>query len=177
MLSYHIDNDSHISTSVYRKPTFSGMYLRWDSFVPKSYKRGLVFGLISRCWRICSTFDGFHHEMLFLKNVLACNGYPTLFFDACLSKFLMRRYTPSTSETLYGPEKKPVFLCLPYVGVTSEKFKRQLTRLVSSVAPWIKLQVVFKAAMKLSALSKLKSQIPLLSNSHVVYKVNCKDCR
>ena len=87
------------------------------------------------------------------------------------------RYTPSTSETLYGPEKKPVILCLPYVGVTSDKFKRQLTRLVSSVAPWIKLQVVFKAAMKLSALSKLKSQIPLLSNSHVVYKVNCKDCR
>ena len=66
-------------------------------------------------------------------------------------------------------------------GVTTvscyDIIKRQLLHLTSSVAPWIKLQVVFKAAMKLSVLSKLKSQIPLLSNSHFVYKVNCKDCK
>ena len=30
--------------------------------------------------------------------------------------------------------------------------------------------------MKLSVLSKVKSQIPLLANSHVVYKVDCKNC-
>ena len=114
--------------------------------------------------------------MLFLKNVLACNGYPTSFFDACLNRFLMKKHSSCSSETLYGPDKKLVILCLPYAGLICDKIKRQLTRLVSSAAPWIKLQVVFKASVKLSILTKVKSQIPLLSNSHVVYKVNCLDC-
>ena len=34
--------DGTLSTTVYRKPTFTGLYLRWDSFVPKQYKKGLV---------------------------------------------------------------------------------------------------------------------------------------
>ena len=169
------EKDGHISTSVYRKPTFSGMYLRWDSFVPKQYKRGLVFGLISRAWKICSDFDKFHHEMLFLKNVLVSNGYPSTFFESCLNKFLTRMHT-FTSDVVFGPEKKCVVLCLPYTGDMSNKIKRQLTRLVESVAPWIQLKVVFKPVLKLSVLSRLKSPIPLLCNSHVVYKVNCKDC-
>ena len=32
------NDDGHLYTSVYRKPTFTGLYLRWDSFVPKEYK-------------------------------------------------------------------------------------------------------------------------------------------
>ena len=153
------------------------MYLRWDSFVPKVYKRSLVFGLISRCWRICSSYENFHNEMLFLKNVLACNGYPITFFDSCLNTFVNRKHTVSNSETVFGPEKKLVMLCLPYTGIDCEKLKRQLTRMLSVVAPWIKLQVVYKAALKLSTLSRLKDQIPLLSNSHVVYRVDCKNCK
>ena len=41
-------DDGCLVTSVYRKPTFSGLYLKWDSFVPKQYKSGLIYGLISR---------------------------------------------------------------------------------------------------------------------------------
>ena len=165
-----------ISTTIYRKPTFAGVYLKWDSFVPKQFKRGLVFGLINRAWRICSTFDNFHQEMLFLKKVLAGNGYPLTFFDRCLDKFLMNKYK-CNSCPVNGPEKKCVVLCLPYIGDECEKVKRQLTRLLSSVVPWIQLKVIFNPVLKLSVLSKLKSPISLLSNSHVVYKVNCDDCR
>ena len=39
------------------------------------------------------------------------------------------------------------------------------------------IKVIFNPVLKLSVLSKLKSPISLLSNSHVVYKVNCDDCR
>ena len=35
------NDDGHLSTSMYRKPTFTGLYLRWDSFVPKEYKKVL----------------------------------------------------------------------------------------------------------------------------------------
>ena len=36
--------------------------------------------------------------------------------------------------------------------------------------------MVFKAAQKLSCLSKLKARYGLLSNSGVVYKLSCSDC-
>ena len=170
------EQDGHLSTSVYRKPSFSGMYLRWDSFVPKQFKRSLVFGLISRAWKICSSFDKFHREMLFLKKVLSSNGYPITFFDSCLNKFLMKMHETCNSDVVFGPEKKCVVLSLPYTGDVCNKMRRQLTRLVESVAPWVKLRIVFKPVLKLSVLSKLKYPFTLLSNSHVVYKVNCQDC-
>ena len=54
-------NDSlpFLDVLVYHKPTFSGLYLpvRWDSFVPKQYKRGLVHCLIHRAWKICSSYQ------------------------------------------------------------------------------------------------------------------------
>ena len=47
---------------------------------------------------------------------------------------------------------------------------------MNAVSPWINIQVVFRAAYKLSRLSKLKSPFPVLTNSGVVYKINCENC-
>ena len=68
--------NGHLVTSVYRKPSFSGLYLRWDSFVPKQYKRGLVTCLLNHAWRLCSTYQLFHEEVTFNKHLLVANGYP-----------------------------------------------------------------------------------------------------
>ena len=77
---------------------------------------------------------------------------------------------------MFGPEKKPVTICLPYLGDQSVKLKRQLQRLTKAITPWIKLSVIFRPVFKLACLSKLKSKIPILSQSNIVYKINCKDC-
>ena len=47
---------------------------------------------------------------------------------------------------------------------------------MDKVAPWTRLQAIFKPSYKLNVLSKLKSQIPLLNKSNVVYKLDCEDC-
>ena len=78
------EDDGSLSTSIYRKPTFSKLYLKWDSFVPKEFKRSLVFGLISRAWKICSSYQIVHKEFAFIKDVLVANGYPTSFEDKCI---------------------------------------------------------------------------------------------
>ena len=41
---------------------------------------------------------------------------------------------------------------------------------------WAKLNIVFKPVVRLNVLSKLKSVIPKLNKSNVVYKINCQDC-
>ena len=55
------------STSVYRKPTFSGVFTNFDSFIPLSYKTGLIWSLLYRAFSLCSIFELFHQEILKLR--------------------------------------------------------------------------------------------------------------
>ena len=41
-------------TTVYRKPTFSGVYSHFESFLSTIYKFGMVYTLAYRCLKICS---------------------------------------------------------------------------------------------------------------------------
>ena len=56
------------------------------------------------------------------------------------------------------------------------KLKRQLQRFVEAVVPSVDLRVVFRPVRKLSCLSKLKSVLPVMSRSNVIYKVHCNNC-
>ena len=49
-------NDGKIKTSVYRKPTFTGIYTHFDSFLPSIYKFDLLSTLLYRYFSICSTY-------------------------------------------------------------------------------------------------------------------------
>ena len=44
--------DDDILTSVYRKPTFTGLYITWDSYCATKYKTNLVKNLVERAHRI-----------------------------------------------------------------------------------------------------------------------------
>ena len=67
--------DSCFLTSVYRKPTFTGLYIRWDSFCPKKRKLNLIKTLVHRALMICSELklDG---EVGFITETLCNNGFP-----------------------------------------------------------------------------------------------------
>ena len=44
-------------TSVYRKPTLSGAFSHFDSFIPRGYIFNLVSTLIFRCYSICCSME------------------------------------------------------------------------------------------------------------------------
>ena len=48
--------DGNIETFVYHKKTFSGLYIKYDSYVPISFKRNLVHGLLNRAFKITVLF-------------------------------------------------------------------------------------------------------------------------
>ena len=75
-------------TTIYCKPTFSGVYSNFESFLPSVYKLGMVYTLVYRCVRICSDWKMFHSELTSLKNIFRKNGYPENFIDQCFKKFL-----------------------------------------------------------------------------------------
>ena len=168
------DQDGAISTSVYRKPSYSGLYLKWDSYVPRQFKLGLVKCLINRAWRICSSEELFNKEVTFIKQVLSANGYPRNFVTNCVNKF--RIQMNKDEPPVFGPKKKEIVIKLPFKGKQSQILKRQLCRLFSAVAPWVKVIVVLNPSHKLSSLSKLKCKLPPLNQSRLIYKISCRDC-
>ena len=76
-------------TTVYRKPTFSGVYTHFDSFLPSTYKFGMIYTLVFRCFRICSDWNKFHNEIILLKDIFLKNGYTVSFIDKC---FYLKRF-------------------------------------------------------------------------------------
>ena len=78
--------DNKLTTSVFKKPTFSGVFTNFDSFITISYKHGLVNTLIFRCFEICSSYEKLHNDIVYLKEIFKCNRYPNNFVDLCIKK-------------------------------------------------------------------------------------------
>ena len=144
--------------------------------MPKQFKKGLVLGLLCRAWRICSSYTKFHEEVCQLKKCLLCNGYPENFIDSCIRSFLNKCREKKMDIPTFGPAKKLVTVVLPYIGTNGDKIKRQIKRIHGCSAQCLDISIIFKPMNKLSRLSKLKSKLELLSNSGVVYKVDCDNC-
>ena len=66
---------SCLLTTVYRKPTFTGLYTRWDSFSLKRRKLNLIKTLIHRALVICSE-SKLDCEVSFIAEILSNNGFP-----------------------------------------------------------------------------------------------------
>ena len=60
-------SDNSFVTSVYRKPTFTGLFTNFESFLPIIYKKGLIFTLLFRYFNICSSYRIFQKELSKLK--------------------------------------------------------------------------------------------------------------
>ena len=67
--------DGGFVTTVYRKPTFTGMCFKWDSFCPVKCIIGLIRCLVNRALRICSV-EKLSGELDFLRDMFLKNGYP-----------------------------------------------------------------------------------------------------
>ena len=78
--------NNKLTTSVYRKPTFSGVFTNSKSFIPTVYKFGLVYILLHRYCNITSSYEKFHNEINALKQILNLNG-KILFLILLLNKY------------------------------------------------------------------------------------------
>ena len=86
------DNNKFM-TSVYNKPTFSGVFTNFGSFIPKSYKCNLLFTLLHRAFKLCSNFERFHQEIDKLKTIFQNNGYPKSYVYFCIKKYSDKAFT------------------------------------------------------------------------------------
>ena len=175
-LDITIKNCDIIETSIFRKATFTGLMLNYNSFTPLAYKRGLVKTLIDRLYHINNTWLGFHLNLEELKIILQKNEYPLYFIDNIVKKYLHKKrlLDDITEDTNNGIECR--YYKLPYIGTFSKHTQKKLN---SIIRKFCKDNVVVKLVFttcKLKSYLSTKDQIPKFLNSHVVYKFECANC-
>ena len=160
--------------TVYRKPTFSGVYPHFDSFLPEVYKVGMIYTLAYRCFKICSDWTKFHEELNFLKHVFLKNGYPLSCIDKCFKMVIDKLVINRPQVTVF--EKKTLILSLPYLGDISLQTRTKLRKSFKNILNCCKLQIVFKSQRKLANVFQFKDCLPFDLLSGVVYKYTCERC-
>ena len=156
-------SDSLLSTSVYRKPTFTGLFTNFDSFIPISYKKGLISTLLFRYFNISSSYAIFHAEVEKFKKIMISNGYPEIFFDGIVRSFFNKIFEKPSSVSEPNEPKRIVLFMLPFLGVHSSQIRNQINKLLSSAYPHIQIRCVFRPMQRLSAFFRFKDPIPLSS--------------
>ena len=114
----------------------------------------MIYTLVFRCFRICSDWNKFHKEIIFLKDIFLKNGYPTSFIDKCFKTLLDQLFIKKPQ--VLTVEKKTLTLVLPFLGNLSLQTKTKLQNILKRVLGCCKIQIVFI--------------------SRVVYKFQCGRC-
>ena len=150
--------EGHFVTTVYRKPTFSGVYTHFESFLPTIYKFGMIYTLVYRCFKICSDWTKFNEELNFLKQIFLKNRYPQSFMHSCFKTIFDKPFTKSPEISTV--EKKSLILLLPYLGNISLQTTTKLKKSFKGVLNCRKLQIFFKSQRKLANVSRFKDLLP-----------------
>ena len=114
----------------------------------------------------------FNKEIEKLREMFAANGYPRVYFDNLLEKFL-----GSLSDKVSGenPVEEKVerryILGVPYVGKASRDYKKKVTTLIKE---HLDVDIfTYDTSFKVSRYFSLKSVVPPAMKANVVYKFSC----
>ena len=170
-----IRREGEFITSIYRKPTFSGIYSHFNSYAPLIYKKGLIYCLVFRIFHLCSTWSIIHDEINHLKCFLLNNKYPLSFIESAIRKMLEKLILKSRRlET--DSIKKEYNICLPFLGKQTVILKKRLQKLFSSYYPSGKLKIIFKTGSKLGNIFTYKDKSPFPIQSLLLYLFTCSSC-
>ena len=161
--------------SVYCKPTFSGVFTNFGSFIPKSYKYNLLFTLLHRAFKLCSNFERFHQEIDKLKTIFENNGYPKSFVDFCIKKYLDKVFIKK--KVVLKTSKKELTCVLPFLGKKSMQLRTRLVNSIESNLKFCNLKVIFQSPSKPNSLFRYKDSLLKKIRSDIVYRYMCSNCK
>ena len=106
-------SNGSFTASIFHKPTFTGLFTNFESFL-LVYKKGIIFSLLFRHFKFCSSYVTFYSEITRMKSFLRKNGYPDRFVDSIVSLFLDKILSSIPKQFL-----TPIhilYFSLPYTG-------------------------------------------------------------
>ena len=156
--------DTGFVTSLYRKPTFSGLYTPWDSFSPTQYKINLVRCLTNRILRICSQ-SVVQEELATLRKILERNGHPGHVLDKWV--------TQDSPQRRVGLRPCPLTLRVPWLGRKTERLIKGANDAVRLAYPAGEVRAVYSTNR---AFRLPKEGLPTHKQSNLIYSFECRQC-
>ena len=167
-------------TDVYSKPTNTGLYSQYDSYIPWRYKISWARSLFNRSKRICSKNSLFKTQRERIRKILSWNGFPSYVRKKMLSGFKEsheRSKTPRTDDQSVSAEEEfSLTLKLPYMGAEGERLVRTLKRKVqANLSQKLNLKIYYTTS-KMAKFCSTKDRIPKEQSNNVVYHIKCPGC-
>lgn len=157
------NEDGNIITDWYHKPTWSGRYLNFQSYLPLSYKRNTVSVLTRKVLELSD--ESFHQKNFdVIRNTLYLNSYPTDFVNKIIEQTIVKFNMLGPMNQPNSPQK---YLSIPYDAVVFNKLRVLFQ-------PY-NIQVIAKPHNTLGQLlfSKNKDRTPREFTTNVVYSIEC----
>ena len=147
--------------------------MNFFSHCPFSFKLNSCRTLLYRAFALSSNWSKFHEELTFLKSYFNKNCYPSFLFNNAIRKFLDGIFKPSVP--VYDVPKMQMYVSLPFM-YNSSNVKRELTKILSHLYPYVNFNFVFKNPLTIGSLFKFKDTLPQLMRSSTVYLYSCPRC-
>ena len=173
-LDVSIYREGHqFSTSLYRKPTFSGLYTNFHSFISENYKKGLIYCLLFRVFTLSVDWQKFHKEILFLKQIFQKNLVPEYFVDKCVKVFLDKKIRQEPKQNV---ERQELKISLPFLGKYSNELKKRISNLATRCLINTKVIIIWSSNRKLRNFFSFKDRLPMHLRSKILYRYSCNGC-
>ena len=109
-------------TAVYREPTLTGLYIRYNPFCPKKRKINLIKILTHRALMIFSE-SKLYDEVEFIIGTLCNNGSP----EDIVRSVIRDKISDISKIKPDSVQRCPVYLSLPWLGDSSDRFAKQIS--------------------------------------------------
>ena len=159
-------------TSVFRKETFTGLFMNFRSFLPQTYKLGLITTLIDRVYKISYNRIIFNFEMKKVKEYLGKNSYPPHLVEKQLNKYLRK---VEIAREKSKDDENITYMKLPYIGKYSKTVQDKIMALCSNLCKKTNIKIVF-TSNKISSFFSTKDKMPSELRAGVIYKFQCAGC-
>ncbi|CAF0891263.1 unnamed protein product [Didymodactylos carnosus] len=136
------------TTSVYRKPSFTGLMTKWLSFIPKRYKRNAISTMVYRAFNVSSTYQILHNEFDVIRVLARKNGYPLNFVEKIIRDHFNHAYTTRSNKN-DAPAKENIIFRIPYFGQCSQIYAKRITAAVKKVYPQKDVRIVYDVTKKI----------------------------
>ena len=140
-------SESKFTTSVYRKPTFTGLSTNFHSFIPNTQKQNLVSCLIHRIFNLCSSYENFHTQLEVVRKLFNLNGFPSHTFDRIIRHILDHTFDPKSP--VLTASTKIIYFILPFTGIHSLQIRTQISRLCNAAFPHLDIRFAFRSSRQI----------------------------
>lgn len=124
-LTYH---EGNFISFVYHKPTLTGLFTNFHSFVPLAYKRSVVSCLLLHTSNLCCSYEKPDAQLEVCRNLFTLNDFRYM-LDRIVLCFFDNAFDPK--PFLHTVPKKLVYLCLLLTGSHFLQIRTQTTRIAS----------------------------------------------